>query len=40
MDEEDDKIAISGGLYELMKMSTVWIIRKIEAEEPFSAIML
>jgi len=40
MDEEEDKIAISGGLYELMKMSTAWIIRKIEAEEPFSAIML
>lgn len=39
-EEQDNKIAISKALYELMKMSTSWVIRKIEAEEPFSAIMV
>ena len=40
MTENNDVIAISKRLDELMKMAVSWLIRKIEAEESFSAILL
>lgn len=40
MTGDNDEIVISKRLDELMRVAVLWLIRKIEAEEPFSAIVL